>query len=135
MPSPIQGIVTVLGRIMLAAIFFMAAVGNKIPNFEGVAAYMESNGVPAAKVMLAGAIVFLVVGSVSVIAGWKTRIGASLLLVFLALATYYFHPFWKVAPDQVQMQTIQFMKNVSMMGAMLLLIANGPGPMSVDRNS
>jgi putative oxidoreductase len=120
---------------MLAAIFFMAAVGDKIPNFDGAVGYMTSNGVPQPKIMLAGAIVFLVVGSVSVIAGWKTRIGASLLLAFLVLATYYFHPFWKVAPDQVQMQTIQFMKNVSMMGAMLLLIANGPGPMSVDRNS
>jgi putative oxidoreductase len=83
--------------------------------------------------MLAGAIVFLLVGSVSVILGFKARFGATLLLVFLALATYYFHDFWTFDDPQArQMQTIQFMKNLGLMGAMLFIMANGAGVMSVD---
>ena len=133
MPRMLQGIVSVLGRVLLCTIFFMAAVGNKIPNFQAVAGYMAKVGVPAPQVMLAGAIVFLIAGSLSVILGYKARIGAALLLVFLVLATYYFHAFWTLSDPQArQEQMIQFMKNLGLMGAMLLVIANGTGPMSLD---
>ena len=133
MPRTLQGIVAVLGRVLLCTIFFMAAVGNKIPNFQAVAGYMAKEGVPAPQVMLAGAIVFLIAGSLSVILGYKARIGATLLLVFLVLATYYFHDFWTLSDPQArQEQMIQFMKNLGLMGAMLLVIANGTGPMSLD---
>ena len=132
MTTQLQGVLTVIGRLMLCTIFLMSALGNKIPNFAVVAKYMESAGVPAPQFMLAGAIVFLIVGSFSVIVGYKARFGAVLLLVFLALATYYFHAFWKVEGEAQQQQMIQFMKNLSMAGAMLLVAVNGAGPMSVD---
>ena len=133
MSRTLQGIVSVVGRVLLCTIFFMAAVGNKIPNFQAVAGYMEKEGVPAPQVLLAGAIAFLIAGSLSVILGYKARIGAALLLVFLVLATYYFHDFWTVSDSQArQDQMIHFMKNLGLMGAMLLIIANGTGPMSLD---
>jgi len=128
----LQGILAVTGRVLLCVIFLMAAVGNKIPHFSDVAQVMDSKGIPQPKLMLAGAIVFLLAGSLSVITGYRARIGASLLLVFLILATYYFHNFWALAEAKAQQeQMIQFMKNLSMMGAMLFIIANGPGPMSI----
>jgi putative oxidoreductase len=132
MSQVLRGPLTVLGRLLLCTIFFMAAVGNKIPHFSEVAKIMESVGVPAPQLLLVGAIVFLLVGSVSVIVGYKARIGAVLLLTFLALASYYFHPFWRLEGQAQQEQMIQFMKNLSMMGAMLFVVANGSGPMSVD---
>jgi putative oxidoreductase len=93
---------------------------------------MASEGVPMPQVALAGAIVFLIVGSLSVIAGFKVRFGAALLLVFLVLATYFFHDFWKFEGQEQQMQMIQFMKNLSLMGTMVFLMANGAGAMSLD---
>ena len=134
MPRTLQGIVAVLGRILLCTIFLLSALGNKIPNFQAVAGYMAKEGVPAPQVMLAGAIAFLIAGSLSVILGYKARVGATLLLVFLVLATYYFHDFWTLSDPQAQQeQMIQFLKNLGLMGAMLLIIANGTGPMSLDR--
>ncbi|MGO9469530.1 MAG: DoxX family protein [Isosphaeraceae bacterium] len=133
MPRTVQGILAVIGRVLLCTIFFMAAVGNKIPNFSKVAELMESVGIPAPQVMLIGAIIFLIAGSVSVVLGYQSRVGASLLLVFLILASYYFHAFWKAAEPQAQQeQMVQFMKNLGLMGAMILIIANGTGPMSLD---
>ncbi|MBX3433164.1 MAG: DoxX family protein [Pirellulales bacterium] len=123
---------SVLGRVMIAVIFLSSAVGNKIPQFNDVAGYMAAEGVPAPQVMLAGAIAFLIVGGLSVIVGYKTRIGAALLLAFLALATYYFHDFWTFEGQDRQMQMIQFMKNLALMGTMVFLIANGPGRGSWD---
>ena len=49
------------------------------------------------------------------------------------LATYYFHDFWTLSDPQAQQeQMIQFLKNLGLMGAMLLIIANGTGPLSLD---
>ncbi len=102
MPRTVQGILSVIGRVLLCTIFLMSAVGNKIPNFSKVAELMASVGIPAPQVMLAGAIAFLIAGSLSVVLGYQSRIGASLLLVFLILATYYFHAFWKAAEPQAR---------------------------------
>lgn len=146
MPPAIQGIITVAARVLLALIFLMSAVGNKIPKFSDVAGLMESQGVPAPQIMLAGAIAFLLLGSLSIIVGFKARIGATMLLIFLVLATYFFHDFWTWPQDAMwilssnsdvkmpvaQIEMISFMKNLALMGAMLFLIANGAGPMSFD---
>jgi putative oxidoreductase len=135
MPRTLQGILAVLGRVMLCTIFLMAAVGNKIPHFRAVADVMATKGIPAPTILLVGAIVFLIAGSLSIILGYKARIGAILLLIFLVLATYYFHfQDFRQATDQKEKteQMIQIMKNLGLMGAMLLIIANGTGPMSLD---
>ena len=128
-----QAVATVLGRLMIAGIFVMSAVGNKIPNFAAVADAMASEGVPLPQVMLAGAIAFLLLGGGSIVLGFKARIGAALLLVFLVLATYYFHDFWNFEGEAQQQQMIQFLKNVSLMGTMVFIISQGAGPMSLDQ--
>lgn len=135
MCSQVCGVSSVTGRALLAGIFFMSAAGNKIPNFSQVAEYMGSEGVPAPTLLLAGAIAFLILGSVSILLGYKARLGATLLLIFLAAATYYFHDFWTFDGDARQQQTIQFMKNASLMGAMLMIMANGSGAWSLDNRS
>lgn len=117
---------------MIATIFLMSAVGNKIPNFGQTDQYMTANGVPLPSLSLVAAIVFLIVGSVSVVLGYYARIGASLLLVFLILATYFFHNFWAYEGQEQQLQMIQFMKNLSMMGTMVFIMAVGSGPLSLD---
>ena len=124
--------VSPIARLMIAIIFLMSAVGNKIPNFSIVVGYMTSEGVPFATPMLIGAIAFLIAGSLSIVVGYHTRIGAGLLLVFLVLATYFFHDFWNFEGAEAQPQMIQFMKNLSLMGTMLFLIANGAGDVSLD---
>ncbi|MDG3006818.1 DoxX family protein [Paludisphaera mucosa] len=132
MATAFQGLVSVAGRVALSTIFLLSAVGNKIPNFNQVSDLLGSKGLPAPKFLLLGAIAFLVAGSLSVIAGWKTRLGALLLFLFLLPTTYLFHDFWNHPGQEGQEQMIQFMKNLSMAGAMLFLIANGGGAWSLD---
>lgn len=129
----LQNILTVAGRLCIIVIFLMSAVGNKIPNYGKTVEYMAGEGVPAPGILLAGAIAFLILGALSILLGFKARIGAGLLFVFIVLATYFFHDFWTFEDaGQKQQQMIQFMKNLSMMGTMLFLMANGSGPMSLD---
>ncbi|QGJ70437.1 Inner membrane protein YphA [Planctomycetales bacterium 10988] len=132
MSGPLAGLVSLIGRVLICLIFIMSTVGNKIPQFNETVGMMEANGVPAPSIMLGGAIIFLLVGGLSIVVGYKARIGALLLLIFLVLATYYFHDFWTMEGEAAHMQMIQFMKNLSMMGTMLFLMANGPGAWSLD---
>lgn len=129
----VQGFLSLLARLMITAIFLSSAVMNKIPQFNGVAEMMAGKGVPQPKILLAGAIAFLLLGSVSLILGFRARWGAFLLLVFLAAATYYFHAFWKLPAEEQMPEQIAFMKNLALMGTMLFFLANGSGPWSLDR--
>lgn len=131
--SPLTGWATLAGRIMIAAIFLLSAIGNKIPQFDSVAGAMAAEGVPLPRFMLLGAIIFLIAGSLSIIVGYQTRVGAGMLLAFLVLATFFFHDFWTFEnPAERQQQMIGFMKNLSLMGTMILLICQGPGTMSIN---
>lgn len=137
----IQGILACVGRLMIAVIFLLSALGNKIWNFNSVAELMASKGmpqniilgIPAHKYLLCGAIVFLITGGLSVAIGFKARLGAFMLLLFLLAATYYFHDFWNAESDKQPAEMIQFLKNLALTGTMLFIIANGAGPGSLDK--
>ena len=82
-----------------------------------------------------GAIALPVVGSLSVVVGYKARLGALALLSFLALTTYLFHgfTFWNVVNTQARHDHIVYLvMNLSIMGAMLFIVVNGAGQMSLD---
>ena len=114
------------GRILLVLIFLQSGVG-KIDHFDKTAQFMASQGMPYANFFLVGAIFFELVGSVTVILGYFTRFGTLLLLIFLIPTTLIFHTNFA---DQIQM--IMFMKNVSMFGGCLILLAAGAGRFSLD---
>ncbi len=127
----IQGLFAFLGRAMIVTIFLLSAVG-KIMNYTAVTKDMAEQTIPQSSILLGGAIAFLILGGLSVLLGYKARLGALLLLIFLAAATYYFHDFWQAPAEKQQAEMIQFMKNLALMGTMVFLIANGPGPGSLD---
>jgi putative oxidoreductase len=129
---PIRGLLSFLGRLAIVTIFGLAAAGN-IMEFNGRVVYMRDHHVPYPEFLLPGAILFLILGGLLVLVGYKARFGALLLLIFLGLATYYFHNFWDMTGDARTQQMIEFMKNLSMMGAMLFIMANGAGPWSLDK--
>jgi putative oxidoreductase len=121
-----------LGRIFLAGLFVISGFA-KITGFEDTAGYIASKGLPLPQVLTAIAILIEFGGGLAVIIGWKTRWAALALIVFLIVITPVFHGYWAAPPDQVMEQQVNFMKNVSILGGMLLLFAFGPGRYSVDK--
>lgn len=120
-----------LARVMLSWLFLYSAYG-KLTDWSGYVAYMSAKGMPFASLFLAGTIVFLLVGGVSVLVGYKARIGSLPLLVFLLPTTLIFHNFWAFDGAEQQTQLINFMKNVAIMGGVLMVTAFGSGPLSLD---
>lgn len=126
-----NSLLLLIGRVALGLIFLMSGL-NKVSNFGPVVEKMQAAGVPLPGKLLPIAILFLIVGALSLIAGARVKIGAALLAVFLVLATFYFHNFWAVEDAAKQMQMIQFMKNLSILGGLFCIAASGPGLLSVD---
>ena len=121
-----QAMLPLVGRILLAAIFLWSGIKH-IRTFEETAAHMSEQGVFISQVLLGGAIVCLMLGSIALILGLKARWGAVLLIIFLIPTTLIFHP-----PNGTEAEFIQFMKNLALIGGLLMVVSFGPGPVSFD---
>jgi len=119
------------GRVLMAYIFVMSGIG-KIEGFSATAAAMAGKGIPLAEVALVITIMVELAGGVLLIVGWQTRLAATAIFLWLIPATLIFHAYWAVEAAQFQMQTIQFNKNLAIMGGMLYLMVHGAGPLSLD---
>jgi putative oxidoreductase len=72
-------------------------------------------------------------GGLSILLGYRARLGAWLVVLFLVPVTLMMHKFWTIGdPMMAQMQQIMFLKNVSMLGGALLISQFGAGPISLD---
>ena len=72
-------------------------------------------------------------GGLSVLLGYRAKLGAWLIVVFLVPVTLMMHNFWAVHdPVMAQMQMVMFMKNISILGGALLISQFGAGPFSLD---
>ena len=141
-----EGFFTWLGRTALAAIFVLAAI-HHYKEFDGETGFKQKI-VDAGVVKLAdkayahpqnpaivawAALGFMVVGGVLVALGYKARFGALLLLVFVGLATYFFHNPFAIVDEKDRINvTIQFLQHVAIAGGLCLILARGAGRWSMD---
>lgn len=120
------------GRILIALIFILSGFG-KLTHFDGTAAYMAANGLPMVKLLLPLTILLELGGGLLLAIGLFARPVAILMFLFLIPVTLVFHHFWNVPADQHQLQMIMFLKNLAIMGGMLYIATNGPGPLSLRK--
>ena len=123
---------SLIGRVFLTVIFLVSGFG-KIGGFEGLVRQIASKGFPAPEVFAVATIVIELAVALMLIVGWKARWAAFLLAAFTAIVTLFFHNFWAMPEAQKAMQQIQFMKNLAVIGGLMLVMAFGPGRLSVDK--
>jgi putative oxidoreductase len=119
------------GRILIAAIFVLSGL-SKIGNWNQTAGYMASRDMIAVPLFLVAAILIEVFGGMALIAGFKARYAAVALTGFLVVTTLVFHPFWSFHGQEQQLQMINFLKNLSIVGGLLYVASFNSGPVSVD---
>lgn len=141
-----QKVAGFLGRLCISIIFILAAI-NQFMNFDGAEQNLVNalcnlmtymHGVQWAQtwldffmqytsILLIVAAVFEILGGLLVLFGIKVRLGATLLILFLIPTTFVFHHFWYLEGDEKGLQTIMFLKNLSIFGGLLLILAFGTG--------
>ena len=126
-----QAIPVVIARILLALMFVLAGFG-KLTGLEGTAGYIASKGLPAPMLLAVAAGVVELVAGVLLIIGWQARWAALALAGFTVVASVIFHNFWAMPAAQQMTQQLMFMKNIGVVGGLLLVFAVGAGSLSLD---
>lgn len=124
-----------LARVLIAALFIWLGLG-KFVAWDAYSTYMASKGmtfVPYFQVLF-GAIELIC--GLSLVLGYKTRLAAAVLILYLIPVTYIFHDFWNLAEGEEKMEQIfVFLSNLAIMGGLLSLVTVGPGSWAIDRKS
>lgn len=122
-----------IGRFFYVAIFLVAPLGHFSPQ---AIAYAGQAGVPFPALLVPASGILAAAGGLSVLLGYKAKIGGWLIVLFLIPVTVMMHNFWAVQdPMMAQMQQAMFMKNLSLLGAALLITQFGAGPVSLDERA
>ena len=127
--------IPLIGRILYASLFVLSGI-NHFTQLQSLSRYAASMGVPASTwaVIVTGLMILL--GGLSILLGYRVKIGAVLLSVFLVMTAFMMHPFWAMEePLQAQAQMAHFMKNLSLAGAALIVFYFGSGPLSLEKSA
>lgn len=128
-----SGPIALLGRILFGLIFVMSGPRHFMSQ---TIAYAASQGVPMASIAVPFSGVLAFLGGLSILLGYRAKIGAWMIALFLVGVTPMMHKFWTVTDPMIyQMQFVMFMKNLSMLGAALFITQVGSGPWSLDSRS
>jgi putative oxidoreductase len=121
-----------VGRVVIALLFVFSGF-EKVMDISGTTAAIASKNLPIPSILAVATVFAELGGGLLIIVGWQTRIVALLLAIFTALAAYLFHDFWHYPPGPQHIDNmIHLMKNVSIIGGLLMLCAAGGGRYSLD---
>lgn len=116
-----------LGRLIFGGYFLYNGI-NHFLNKQNMSGYAEAKGVPAPDVAVQASGALMILGGLSLLTGYKPKIGAALIGTFLTGVTPSIHTFWKEAdPQRRQAEMINFMKNVALLGG-AMIAAGRPEP-------
>jgi putative oxidoreductase len=120
-----------VGRLLIALMFVQSGY-EKLTDLAGTAGYIASGGLPNSTALAALTGVFELVAGLAIAIGFKARWTALLLAAFTLVASFLYHRYWSAPADQQVVVQLLFMKNMAIIGGLLVLAALGPGPASMD---
>ncbi|MCB0621462.1 MAG: DoxX family protein [Saprospiraceae bacterium] len=128
-----KDIVDLIARLFLATIFLYEAY-DSIFYFKETKHTMTSYGLTWHQdFLLVGAIILLVVGGILLLIGYRSGFGVLLLLLYWLPVTFIVHSFWNDPEPEKRLQAILFMKNIAVVGGLLMVWVNGSGRFSIRR--
>jgi len=123
-----------VARILISAIFVVSGI-MKLTNFSATANMIGQRGIPFPAAATAIAILIELVGAAMIIVGWQTKLAAWIQLLYLIPVTLMYHNFWAAPPQIHDMQMMNFLKNVGIMGGLLVLATRGAGAAAADSSA
>ncbi|MEE1888916.1 DoxX family protein [Pseudomonas carassii] len=127
-----RDVILLLARILLMILFVLSG-WSKLSGFEGTVGYMTSLGAPAPMLAAAVAVIMELLVGILLILGFYTRPLALLFALFVLGTALLGHPFWNMIEPERSANMTQFLKNLAIVGGLLLLALTGAGRFSLDR--
>ncbi len=137
------------GRVLFAVLFIYSGA-TKLFGIQATADYIAAKvtipalvapytqqvetfvGMPFMQILAISAGVFEILAGLMIAVNVLARFFAILMIIFVCLATFYFHDFWnQPAPDNAK-TLIDALKNLSLIGALFIIAGYGKGPRSVE---
>jgi putative oxidoreductase len=122
-----------MGRLILGW-FYLAQAGLYGGDWDNTVTLMNMAHIPVAPFMLAVSLLFLCMGSLSLIFGFHARYGALLLFAITVSAAVAMHAYWRINGDLLlrAAEFELFACHAAIAGGLLLIIGQGPGPLAID---
>ena len=128
-----KDIFDLLARLCLATIFLFEAY-DSIQYYDHTQQTMTDYGITWRQdVLLVTCIVLLIVGGCSLLIGYHAKLGAILLLLYWVPVTLIVYSFWNDPLEVRRLHSILFMKNIAIIGGLLMVLVNGTGKYSIRR--
>lgn len=127
-----KDLIILLARILMMILFVTAGWG-KLTGFSGTVGYFTAIGAPLPAVAASVAILMEFFVGLALVVGFYTRPLALLMSLFVLGTAIIGHHFWNMVEPDKSANTIQFFKNMSIIGGLWLLSVTGPGRFSLDR--
>lgn len=121
-----------VARVLLALLFVLFG-WSKLTGFSGTVSYMVTEGAPLPSVAAVIAVVMELVVGIAIALGFYTRPLAYLLFLYTLATAFIGHHYWNMPDAERMANMINFYKNTSIAGGLLLLCITGPGKYSLDR--
>jgi putative oxidoreductase len=113
--------------------FYLSQARDILFAFHHTAADLAAKHVPLPPLVLLVVLIFIFIGSVSLLFGYHARHGAVLLFALTIVGAFTMHDFWHYAdPGQHALEFGIFARDFAICGGLLLMIGMGPGPFAID---
>jgi len=128
-----KDVLDLIARIMISTIFLFEAFDSIVYYNSTQNTMTEYNVLWRQDILLIGAIILLILGGLLILIGYRAKLGAVLLLCYWIPVTLIVHSFWDAPEDIRRVQSILFMKDIAIIGGLLMLLVHGSGKYSVKR--
>ena len=120
--SNFNKLITFVGRLMVGGFYLYYGLNNLV-DYAGMTGYAAFKGVPMPSIAVAIGAVLLLIGGISILAGWRPVIGIAALVAFLLPVTMLMHNFWTIADPQMHViEQGMWMRNMALAGAALVFL-------------
>ena len=120
-----------VGRLLLGG-FLLYNAYNHLFKVKDLTAYTESKKIPMVQAAIIISGLLLLFGGYTIITGVRVTAGIAALVLFFIPVTFTMHAFWKEEGQARMMDKVQFMKNLAILCAILMLLAiPTPWPISL----
>jgi putative oxidoreductase len=126
----LKDLALLFGRVCVGSVFIWAAF-EKLLHWHGTVDYAKRKNLPYVSLLLPAAVALQILGGLSLFLGYYARLGSLALILFIIPAAFRFHDFWNVQGEERVAEKIYFMKDIAILGGLILLLITGAGRFSM----